>query len=157
MRHRTNPAPTATPHGPTPHAPPGPRPARGRPALQRGGLVRLGFAIVLALATAGCASFSGEETRSGWDVGGDRRETVRLTVTNQNFSDARVYALWNGERRRLGLVTGNSSQTFTMDWRPGATLRIEVDFVAGGSFVSEGISSWPGETWEFIIPARVRD
>jgi hypothetical protein len=157
MPHRTKPASDLTRHGATSHGPPEPMSARMRSTRQRGGLVRLGLALVLALATAGCASFSGEETRSGWDVGGDRRETVRLTVTNQNFSDARVYALWNGERRRLGLVTGNSSQTFTMDWRPGATLRIEVDFVAGGSFVSEGISSWPGETWEFIIPARVRD
>lgn len=152
MRHGKKPGSTPTPHGS-----PGPAFAKRRKAAHLRGLFRLGFAIVLVLATAGCASVSGEGTRSGWDVGGDRRETVRLTVTNQNFSDARVYALWNGERRRLGLVTGNSSQTFTMDWRPGATLRIEVDFVAGGSFVSEGISSWPGETWEFIIPPRVRD
>lgn len=133
------------------------REARGRrDAFSFPGL-RAVLALALTLVTAGCASFAGGESRSGWDVGGEGRETVSLRVSNQNFSDARVYALWNGERRRLGLVTGNSSQTFTMDWRPGATLRIEVDFVAGGSFVSEGISSWPGESWEFIIPARVRD
>jgi len=115
------------------------------------------LAAVLALGASGCASFGGGETRNGWDVGAERNETIRLTVTNQNFSDARIFALWNGERRRLGIVTGNRSETFTMNWRPGATLRIEVDFVGGGSFVSDGISSWPGESWEFIIPPRARD
>ena len=153
MPHGTKPIVTPSPHEPQ-------RPAlmkRRRAAHRRGALLRAGLAMLVTLVAAGCASFAGGESRSGWDVGGEGRETVSLRVSNQNFSDARVYALWNGERRRLGLVTGNSSQTFTMNWRPGATLRIEVDFVAGGSFVSEGISSWPGESWEFIIPARVRD
>jgi hypothetical protein len=112
------------------------------------------FALLIVLGPSGCAARSGET----WAAGdAERSETVRLTLTNQTFSDARIYARWNGERRRLGIVTGNRSETFTLDWRPGATLRIEVDFVAGGSFVSEGITGWPGDSWEFIIPSRVRE
>ncbi len=115
------------------------------------------FTILLVLGTSACAGRTGAEGGT-WAAGdAERSETVRLTVTNQNFSDARIYARWNGERRRLGIVTGNRSETFTLDWRPGATLRIEVDFVAGGSFVSDGITSWPGDSWEFIIPSRVRE
>lgn len=110
--------------------------------------------LALAAGAVGCASLSGGESRTGWDVGSSEEQVVELQVTNQNFKDARIYAIWGGERRRLGMVSGNSSQTFRVQWRPGATLRIEVDFLAGGGFLSEGVSTWPGEAFEFIIPAN---
>jgi hypothetical protein len=110
--------------------------------------------ILLILAVSGCGGLSGGETRTGWDVGSSGDQTVQLQVSNHNFKDARIYVLWDGERRRLGMVTGNSSETFRVQWRPGATLRIEVDFVAGGGFVSSGVATWPGEALEFVIPAH---
>jgi hypothetical protein len=111
------------------------------------------FSLLVAGVTA-CAGLSGGESRGGWDVGSSQEQIVQLQVTNQNFKDARVYVLWDGERRRLGMVNGNSSQNFRLQWRPGATLRIEVDFVAGGGFVSSGVATWPGEAFEFVIPAH---
>ena len=112
------------------------------------------LSVALALGAVGCASLSGGESRTGWDVGSSEEQVVELQITNQNFKDARIYALWGGERRRLGMVSGNTSQTFRVQWRPGANLRIEVDFLAGGGFVSESVSTWPGEAFEFIIPAN---
>lgn len=113
----------------------------------------LAVTAFLASTASGCASLSGGEPSTGWDVG-SQEEVVELLVSNQNFKDARIYVRWDGERRRLGMVNGNSRQTFRLQWRPGATLRIEVDFVAGGSFVSSGVSTWPGEAFEFVIPAH---
>jgi hypothetical protein len=121
-------------------------------------LLRLLGVVALSAALAGgasaCAALSSGEPRTGWDAGSSDEQIVELKITNQNFKDARIYALWDGERRRLGMVNGNTSQEFRVQWRPGATLRIEVDFVAGGGFVSSGVSTWPGEAFEFVIPAH---
>jgi hypothetical protein len=86
-----------------------------------------------------------------WGVRGEDTGRILLEVYNDNFQDARVFARWNGERQRLGMVTGNSSTRFEMRGRSG-TLRIEVDFIAGGAFLSEPIQVGPGENLTFRIP-----
>ena len=125
------------------------------PASLLRGLGAATLSLLLVGMASGCATLAGSGgPRSGWDVANSEERVVQLEVRNQNFKDARVYALWDGERRRLGVVNGNSSQTFRIQWRAGATFRIGVDFVAGGSFVSGGLSTWPGDTFEFIIPPQ---
>src|SRR2546425_13112941 len=37
---------------------------------------------------------------------------IALRVTNHNFLDVTVYAIHNGQRTRVGTVTGSSSQVF---------------------------------------------
>lgn len=78
-------------------------------------------------------------------------EEVILEVENQNFLDARIHANWNGVRQRLGLVNGNTTQTFRLRGRDGI-LRVEVDFVAGGGFISDPLSVWRGDTVRLVIP-----
>jgi hypothetical protein len=80
-----------------------------------------------------------------------QNEPVMLEVTNQNFQDARIYAIWDGFRERAGLVNGNTTQTLRLQSRDGQ-LRVEVDFVAGGGYVTDAIQVWRGETIRLIIP-----
>lgn len=79
-------------------------------------------------------------------------ETVFLEVDNQNFLDARIYLLWDGVPDRAGTVIGNTQDTLVIEAQPG-DLQIQVDFVAGGTRVSDPISVWEGDTVELLIPA----
>ena len=103
----------------------------------------------LALIATGCAS-GGREI----SYGGERNapEDAVLTAENQNFSDATLYAVWDaGNRQRLGMVTGLTSQTFELDIK-GSELRLQVDFIAGGNFTSDRIMVNPGDHVHVTIP-----
>ena len=110
--------------------------------------------LALALVATGCAS-GGREIGDGGDAGyGERAEPqeAQLTAENQNFSDATIYAVWDaGNRQRLGMVTGLTSQTFELDLK-GSELRLQVDFIAGGEFTSERIFVNPGDHVHITIP-----
>jgi len=123
------------------------------PAASR--LLRTGLLLVVLLTSVPACVASGGGGRGGWDSSDSRAQVVELQVTNLNFKDARIYTLWDGERRRVGTVGGNTSRTFKLQWRAGAVLRIEVDFLAGGGFVSSGVTTWPGEQFEFVIPSNI--
>ena len=114
------------------------------------GLVGLMFLLL----AAGCGGLGGAGS-GAWDVERSGEDGFALVVDNQSFNEARLYARWNGDRRRLGSVGGNQSRTFTMAWRPG-NLRVEVDFLAAGGFVSEPVTVNPGDTIQFRIPPHAR-
>ena len=100
------------------------------------------------LAAAGCASHGRPVLARSAGQGND----VQITVENQNFKDADVYAIWNGGNRdRLGMVTGNSTQTFTAPWKAG-DVRIEVDFIAGDDVVTESMAVFQGDHIQVTIP-----
>jgi len=42
---------------------------------------------------------------------------VTLQVTNHNFLDVTVFVLYDGQRMRMGLATGSSTQSFTIPGR----------------------------------------
>jgi len=88
-------------------------------------------------------------------VADTRGDSFSIEVRNDNFNQARIFALWNGDRRRLGSVGGNQTEIFTLDWRT-QDLRLEVDFLAAGGFVSDRISVNPGDQLYFRIPAGAR-
>jgi len=104
--------------------------------------------LLCLLVVAGCGT-----REASWGVSPDDENRITLDVRNDNFLDARVFARFNGERRRLGLISGNSSEQFTLRGRTGS-LRIEVDFIAGGSFLSDAVQVGPGDNLTFRIPAR---
>ena len=110
-------------------------------------LVLLGALVVAATS---CGRFA-REPSSGWDADQRGADQFVLQVENRNFADARLYARWNGDRRRIGVVGGNQSQNFTLDW-DGRQLRVEVDFLAGGTIVSPSILVSRGDTIVFQIP-----
>jgi hypothetical protein len=122
-------------------------PVGGRPLSTL--VLLFGFLVVAATS---CGPFA-REPRSGWDIAQRGAEQFVLQVENRNFADARLYARWNGDRRRIGTVGGNQTEYFTLDW-DGRQLRVEVDFLAGGSIVSPSILVSRGDTIVFQIPPR---
>ena len=66
--------------------------------------------------------------------------------------DATVYAIWGaGNRDRLGLVVGNTTQTFTAPYKAG-DFRVEVDFIAGDDIVTENMGVTHGDHIQVVIP-----
>jgi hypothetical protein len=107
--------------------------------------------LALALAAAGCAS-TGRPIEEGGVVTAD----VEVTVENQNFQDAVVYAIWGaGPRDRLGMVTGNTTETFTTEVQAGGDMRIEVELIAGNDVVTESMGVFRGDDIRVVIPPRI--
>ena len=107
--------------------------------------------LAAALLAAGCAS-GGRPIEPGFGTA----QTVQVTVENQNFKDAVVYAIWRaGSRDRLGMVTGNTTQTLTADLRGTGDLRIEVDFIAGDDVVTQSLGVFQGDQVHVRIPPNL--
>jgi hypothetical protein len=76
---------------------------------------------------------------------------VTIHADNQNFLDADVYALWNGQRDRLGMVTGKTTQTFDVPFRDN-DLQLQIDFVGSGVMTTDHITVWQGDQVDVVIP-----
>ena len=104
--------------------------------------IRTGIALLTAvLATAACASQRSAALFGEPEV----KQVLRLKVTNNNFSDAGLYLLSDGSRRRLGTVTGKSSGDYSVTWTKNAPIQIEVDFIAGSTCTTRAIMVSPGD------------
>jgi hypothetical protein len=80
-----------------------------------------------------------------------RQEPVRLTVQNQRFEDATIHAHWKGgPRRRVGMVTGMTSQTFTFEW-VADVIQFEVDFIAAEDYMVDAIDVQQGDHLDLVI------
>jgi hypothetical protein len=109
----------------------------------------VGSALLAAAVIGSACATSGEGTL-------DEPE-MTLTADNQNFADATLYAVWDvGPRERLGMVTGLTSETFPLGVQ-GSSLRLQVDFIAGGSFTSDEILVGPGDDLIVRIPPLITE
>src|ERR687890_314084 len=70
--------------------------------------IRIAFALILAVAA--CS----RKQRS--DDFYPRVDPIPVHVRNENFLDMNVSVVSNGISRRLGLVSGNSTADFKVDW-----------------------------------------
>jgi hypothetical protein len=98
----------------------------------------------LWLCATACAS--GSPTRTG-DPFSDRPTNVRLNVQNRNFNDATLYVIDDVSAsggRRLGIVGGNSSARFVLEWNFASDLSIRIDTL-GGSCITPPLTVGPGE------------
>ena len=76
---------------------------------------------------------------------------VQLTIQNNRFNDARIYAEWSGIGRKwVGWVTGKTSETFIFDLE-SHRIRIEADFIAGGSYTTDEIGVSGGDHLELVL------
>jgi hypothetical protein len=79
---------------------------------------------------------------------------VRLTVQNNDFNDAVIYADWEGGLRdRVALFTGKTSQTASFPWRSDV-VQFYVDFIAGDQFMIEPIPVQPGDHLDIVLLAE---
>lgn len=106
------------------------------------------IAVVSTMALAGCAHQQPDNPLRG--VAG-RDSPVRITVQNQDFYDAVIYAHWSGStKERVGMVTGKTTQTFETTWR-SETVRFEADFISGGSVFFDPIDVWGGDHLDLVV------
>ena len=76
---------------------------------------------------------------------------IQLTIQNNRFNDATIYAEWSGIGRRwVGRVTGKTSETFMFDWK-SHSVTIEADFIAGGTFATTEIEVYGGDHLDLVI------
>ena len=103
--------------------------------------------LMLGLVLAACAGQS--ERPNPFSSGGDA--TIQITVDNQDWRDATLYADWNGVRQRVGMVVGKTTETFRTPWRD-YLLRLDVDFIGGGGLPSrDPIQVQAGDHIDYVI------
>ena len=85
---------------------------------------------------------------------------IALRVTNHNFLDVTVYALHNGQRTRVGTVTGSSSQVFYLPARLlglGREIQLFGDPIGSTDFaVTETLIIQPGQYIEWTLETDLR-
>ena len=87
------------------------------------------------------------------------QEPTYVHVTNQSWSQMRIYVLSGGQRIRLGEVSGSSSTTLRIPQQAvagGRDISFLADALAGGEAQSFNIFVRPGETVRITIPPTVR-
>lgn len=118
-----------------------------------------GVAVALALAVAACGAGTGgasdELVVDDVEMAatkGARRDLI-IEVDNQNFHDATVYAVTrgSGHRQRLGSVGSYRTETFTFRWPSAFELRIEIDLLAVGRYLTQPLLVEEGDELQLII------
>lgn len=113
--------------------------------------------VPVLLVLGACGAGSGAVDSPFADLGD--RNLFRIYVENDNYYDARLYAVASGGvRQSLGFVTGKTRHVFTVPWSFSNELRIEVNMVAGPTCVTEPITVDPGDELRLqIMPALTGD
>lgn len=112
--------------------------------------VVFGVALLSASLLLGC-SRSSRPTPMFGAARGSGSGSVTVTIQNQDFKDATIYANWAGmARHRVGLAVGKTSQTFIIAWR-SEVVQFDADFIAGRTFAFEPISVYEGDHLDLII------
>ncbi len=114
---------------------------RERPGIR--GCGRLVLLLSVATAMAGCTGF--RTAPNPFEEGADAQRQITIEVENHNFNDATLRAVARMERR-LGVVTGNGKQTFTIPWTTADDLQIHIDMLAGDRFTTNRVTVSPGES-----------
>ncbi len=73
-------------------------------------------------------------------------------MRNQNFTPVTIYLYRPGTNDRLGMVEGNSTQTYTFDW-PSIDVRILIDFLAAGCVLTQELPLVQGDVLLLTIRA----
>ena len=106
-------------------------------------------ALLLSAASSGCAGRNGPaDNPFDSDVAPSQ---VRIIVINNDFNDATLFALGDGVRRRLGVITGKSEANYLIPWRLSGPMRIEISILASGSCTTGEMQVDPGDTLELQI------
>lgn len=112
---------------------------------------RIVFAA-LALALIACSGgSSGSQADESFAT--PRADQIFIEVDNQNFDRATVWYQTSGNRRRVGVVEGKTSQTFTIDnWRIAAPIQVEIVLTAGGRCITPELQADPGDNLYLQVP-----
>jgi hypothetical protein len=120
---------------------------------------RRGIHVLVALACmalAACSHNKSSDPDAEPDV---RPDPIPIHVKNENFLDVNVAVFAGGMSRRLGMVPGNSSADFTVDWSVanGSGLSLTAVPIGGsGGFNTGALNVAPGQMIEFRIGSLLR-
>ena len=124
---------------------------RAHMRIHRSLLLALSIGLVAPLSVA-CRS------SNAYDVNNAEPDRVLLTVKNDNFLEADIYAVSNGLATRIGAVSGLSTKEFALN----STLYTATDFrivaapIGGNGRASSGsLPVHAGQTIEFTIGNRL--
>ena len=111
-----------------------------------------------ALGSLAACSGSGRSTPSPFDMPrGGTTTSLELLVDNQNFNNVRLEAESIRGREPIGRVSGNGRATFRLQWSGMQELRIRMDFLASGEYVSNSLTVRPGDRIELMIAPDPRN
>ena len=113
-------------------------------------MCRPALAMAATVTLAGCLGLGQAQPPNPFAAGGAGAGTIRLVAQNHNFHQATLRALGQTQRR-IGIVAGNSTEVFTVDWPSVDNLVLEIDLLAGGTFRTNSLSLEPGETATLYI------
>lgn len=111
-----------------------------------------GMVLLAGCATGGSARnpFDPSDTR-----GGGTDEPLRIEVQNLNFNDVTIWAMRQGQRIRMGRVTGKTDQTFRIDWNMAVPISFAIDVTGGRSCGTGTIGVESNATVWVAVPANV--
>jgi hypothetical protein len=105
-------------------------PKRLDPARQTASALAL---LLVATTLSGCASrnqvpnpFDGSSSAAS-----GAEDPIRIDIQNLNFNDVTVWAMRQGQRVRLGRVTGKTDETFRIDWNLAIPISFVIDVTGG--------------------------
>jgi hypothetical protein len=102
--------------------------------------------LVLVLVATACSSRAANRTDESYPP-------IKIRVLNQNFYDATIYLVWRSDRRRLGVVGGNTEQSFTSQWY-GPEIQVELQLLAGSRVRGDRLGISPGDELIVEIPSN---
>lgn len=105
-------------------------------------------AVLSLVLLAGCLN------QPRYESAGKDASRIHLTIHNDDFNDATVFANWlGGARVRVGVVQGKSTQTIPVELR-GHVVSFDVEFLGGGGFAGESVDVDPGDHLDLKIVNR---
>ena len=114
--------------------------------------------LVALLAAAGCGA-SRNEARSPFDGGrgggSTAEDQIRIEVQNLNFNDVTLWAVRQGQRVRLGRVTGKTDETFSITWNLALPIYVVADVTGGRGCRTNQVSVERNARVWVIIPSNV--
>jgi len=122
--------------------------------------VHLGAALAaLLLAASSCFIFNRGKSDSRPAVDAPEGE-IALNVTNHNYLDVVIYILHDGQRTRVGMVTGSSSAVFFIPVRllgMGHELQLYGDAIGTDDYArTETLVIQPGQYIEWTLETQLR-
>jgi hypothetical protein len=106
------------------------------------GLLPVFLVALLATVLSSCASRNEAPSPFDGSAAAQARgadEPIRVEVQNLNFNDVTVWAIRQGQRIRLGRVTGKTDQTFRTDWNPAMPISFMIDVTGGRTCNTEQV------------------
>ena len=80
---------------------------------------------------------------------------IRVEVQNLNFNDVTIWAVRQGQRIRLGRVTGKTDEVFRTRWNPAMAISFNIDVTGGRSCNTQQVGVDENAVVWVSIPSNV--